>query len=36
MDSVTRFGDLLQFGQLFQAFGNKYFAQIAHIIRQFL
>ena len=34
--SVTRLGDLLDFGQLFKAFGNNYFAQILHIIRQFL
>ena len=30
--SVTRLGDLLDFGQLFKAFGNK----ISHIIMQFL
>ena len=35
-DSVTRLGDLLDFGQLFKAFGNNYFVQIAHILRQFL
>ena len=29
--SVTKLGDLLHFGQLFKAFGNNYFAQIAHI-----
>ena len=34
--SVTRLGDLLDFGQLFKAFGNKYFAQILHILRQFM
>ena len=34
--SVTRLGDLLDFGQVFKAFGNNYFAQISHIIRQFL
>ena len=34
--SVTRLGDLLHFGQLFKAYGNNYFAQIAHIFRQFL
>ena len=33
--SVTRLGDLLHFGQLFKAYGNNYFAQIAHIFRQF-
>ena len=34
--SVTRYGDLLDFGQLFKAFGNNYFAQISHSLRQFL
>ena len=34
--SVTRFGDLLDFGQVFKAFGNNYLAQNAHIHRQFL
>ena len=34
--SVTRSGDLLDFGQLFKAFGNNQFAQISHILRQFL
>ena len=34
--SVTRLGDLLDFGQLFKAFGNNYFALISHIFRQFL
>ena len=34
--SVTRLGDLLDFGQLFKAFGNNYFPQISHILRQFL
>ena len=34
--SVTRLGDLLHFGQLFIPGGNNYFAQIAHIVRQFL
>ena len=29
--SVTRLGDLLDFGQLFKADGNNYFAQITHI-----
>ena len=33
---VTRLGNLLDFGQLFKAFGNSYFAQISHILRQFL
>ena len=35
MISVTRLGDLLHFGQLFKACVNNYFAQIAHIVRQF-
>ena len=26
VDSVTRLGELLDFGQLFKAFGNNYFA----------
>ena len=34
--SVTRLGDLLDFGQFFKAFGNKKFVQISHILRQFL
>ena len=34
--SVTRLGDLLHFGQLCKACDNNYFAQIAHILRQFL
>ena len=33
--SVTRLGDLLLLGQLFKAYGNNYFAQIAHILRNF-
>ena len=33
--SVTRLGNLLQFGQLFKACENNYFAQIAHMFRQF-
>ena len=33
---VTRFGDLLDFGQVFEAFGNNKFAQISHILWQFL
>ena len=33
--SVTKFGNLLDFVQLFKAFGNNYFAQISHILRQF-
>ena len=33
--SVTRLGDLLQFGQLFKACDNNYFAQTVHILRQF-
>ena len=34
--SVTRLGNLFDFGQLFKAFGNKYFAEISHILGQFL
>ena len=34
--SVTRLGDLVHFGQLFQAFGNNYCAQNAYIFPQFL
>ena len=34
--SVTRLGNLLDFGQLFKAFGNNKFAQISYILRQFL
>ena len=34
--SVTRLGDLLDFGQLFTACGNNNFAQITHNFRQFL
>ena len=33
--SVTRLGNLLHFGQLFKACGDNYFAQMAHIFRQF-
>ena len=32
---MTRFGDLLHFGQLFKACGNNYFAQFAHILGNF-
>ena len=34
--SVTRLGNFLHFGQLFKAFGNNYFTQIAHIVEQIL
>ena len=34
--SVTRLGNLLDFGQVLKAFGNNSFAQISHIVRQFL
>ena len=34
--SVTRLGDLLHFGQQFNAFCNNQFAQISYIHRQFL
>ena len=30
--SMTRLGDLLDFGHLFQAFGNNCIAQITHIL----
>ena len=33
---MTILGDLLHFGQLFQARGNNYFAQIAHILGNFI
>ena len=33
--SMTRLSDLLHFGQLFKAYGDKNFAKIAHIFRQF-
>ena len=33
VSSVTRFGNLLHFGQLFKAWGNNYFAQIANFVR---
>ena len=33
--SVTRLGDLLDFGQLFKACGNNSFAQIARILGKF-
>ena len=36
LGSVTRLGDLLNFGQLFKLFGNNLFAQISHILKQFL
>ena len=32
---MTKFGDLLDFEQLFKAFGNNYIAQISHILRHF-
>ena len=34
--SVTRLGAFLDFKQVFKAFGNNYFDQISHILRQFL
>ena len=34
--SMTRLGNFLHFGQLFKSFGNNYFAQISHILKQFL
>ena len=36
MISVTRLGDLVDFGQIFKAFGDNYFTQNSHILRQFL
>ena len=36
LSSVTRLGDLLDFGQLFKVCGNNWFAQITHIFRRFL
>ena len=35
-DSVTRLGDILDFGHNFKAFGNSKVALISHILRQFL
>ena len=35
LNSVTRLGYLLHFGQLFEACGNNYFAQITHILGHF-
>ena len=35
VDSVTRLGDFLDFGQLFKPFCCNYFAQIAHILGNF-
>ena len=32
---MTRLGNLLDFGQLFKAFCNTYFAQISHIFGNF-
>ena len=34
--SVTRLGDLLDFWQVFEAFGSNKFAQVCHILKQFL
>ena len=36
ISSVTRLGDILDFEQLFKAFGNNYFAPIFPILRQLL
>ena len=33
--SVTRLGDLLRFGQVFEACGNNYFVRIDHIFWKF-
>ena len=35
-NSVTRFGKLFDFEKLFNAFHSNYFAQILHILRQFM
>ena len=32
---MTRLGDLLDFGQLFKAFGNNQFVKISHILGNF-
>ena len=32
---MTRLGDLLDFGQIFKAFGNNTFAQISNILGNF-
>ena len=34
--SVTRLGNLLDYGKLFKAFGNNLFAQTFYILRQFM
>ena len=36
VNNVTRFGNFLDFGQLFKAYGNNYLAQISYNLRQFL
>ena len=36
VSNVTKLGDLLDFGPLFKAFHKILFAQISHILRQFL
>ena len=36
VSSVTRLGYLLDFRQLFKAFGNNWFAHISHILREIL
>ena len=36
VNSVTRLGDLLDFGQVFKVFGSNKFAQKSHILSQFL
>ena len=36
IDSVTRLGNFLHFGQQFNAFGNNKLAQISYILSQFL
>ena len=36
IDSVTRLGNFLHFGQQFKVGGKNYFTQIAHIVSKFL
>ena len=35
VSSMIRLGDLLDFGPFFKACGNNYFAEFAHILRDF-
>ena len=36
VSSVTRLGDILDFGQLYEGFGNNYIAPIFPILSRFL